>query len=144
MFNPIFLGLYSYIYIVFIINIPVHENKLIVLLLSFIIGWIIDQYLNTGGMHAFSSTFFAFFRLQILKFFAGNTLIMNKNFSIEKLSVIKKIFFIYTLIIIHHGILFILQTIHGIVFNKVFIFKIIFSSIFTLILCLILFFKKKI
>ncbi|WP_185872766.1 hypothetical protein [Blattabacterium cuenoti] len=144
MLNPIFLGLYSYIYIVFIIQIPVYEKKLIVLLLSFLIGWIIDQYLNTGGMHAFSSTFTAFFRLKILKFFDGNNFIFNKNFSIYKLFFIKKILFIYTLIIVHHGILFILQTIHGIFLNKIFIFKIIFSSIFTLILCMILFFKKNI
>src|SRR5215469_2540767 len=76
--NPLFLGCYSYIYIIFILIHPYNENKFLFLLLSFLIGWLIDHCMNSGGIHAFSSTLSAFLRLKFLQFFDGKNFI-NRN-----------------------------------------------------------------
>ncbi len=144
-FNPLFLflGYYSYIYILFILVFPYNGNKFLFLFLSFLIGWLIDHCMNSGGVHAFSSTLSAFLRLKFLQFFDGKNFINKNDFSIYELPFIRKMLYIFSLVFIHHFSLLILEILKGTIFNRILLFRTIFSSIFTTILCIIYFFFKK-
>ncbi|AFJ90470.1 hypothetical protein [Blattabacterium sp. (Blaberus giganteus)] len=136
--------LYPYIYILFILIYPYNENRFLFLFLSFLIGWIIDHCMNSGGIHAFSSTLSAFLRLKFLQFFDGKNFINRNDFSIYELSFIRKVLYIFSLVVTHHFSLLILGMLKGSIFNKIVLFRTTFSSIFTTILCIIYFFFKKI
>ncbi|WP_185876844.1 hypothetical protein [Blattabacterium cuenoti] len=148
MINPLLIGYYgyySYIYVLFILVYPYNRNKFLFLLLSFLIGWIIDNCMNSGGIHAFSSTLSAFLRVNFLRFLDGKRFLTNRNrFSIYKLSFIKTVLYIFLLVITHNFSLLILETFKETSFNKIILFRTIFSSIFTTILCIIYFFFRKI
>ncbi|AER40339.1 MAG: hypothetical protein LBQ72_02980 [Flavobacteriales bacterium] len=143
-FNPIFFGLYTYIYILFVLVYPYRGNRFIFLLLSFTIGFIIDKFMNTGGNHAFSTTISAFFRLKFLQFFDGKNFINISSFSIYELPFIRKTLYIFSLVMTHHLSLFVLEIFKIANFSKIILLKTIFSSIFTTILCIIYFFFRKI
>ncbi|WP_238784130.1 hypothetical protein [Blattabacterium cuenoti] len=100
--------------------------------------------MNSGGIHAFSSTLSAFLRLKFLQFFDGKNFINRNDFSIYELSFIRKMLYIFSLVVIHHFSLLILEVLKGIILNKIVLFRTIFSSIFTTILCIIYFFFRKI
>ncbi len=140
-----FLGNYSiYIYILFVLVYPYNNNKKYkFLILSFFIGWIIDNCINTSGIHIFSTTLSAFLRLKFLQFFDGNNFIDENNFSIYKLPIVRQIFYIFSLVFTHYISLLILQLLKGTYFNKIILFRFILSSIFTAILCIIYFFSKR-
>ncbi len=142
--NPIFFGWYTYIYILFIFIYSYHGNRFLFLFFSFITGWIIDHCMNTGGDHAFSTTLSAFFRLRFLQFFDGKNYINKSDFSIYELPFIRKTLYIFSLVLIHHFSLFILEIFKVPHFNKIILLRTIFSSIFTTILCIIYFFFIKI
>ena len=73
LFNNInFLGFINpYPYILFIILFPVNGNKFGLLAASFLIGLLMDMFLNSGGVHATSCLILAFFRPAIFKFSFG-------------------------------------------------------------------------
>ncbi|WP_238784162.1 hypothetical protein [Blattabacterium cuenoti] len=142
--NCLVSGIHSYIYILFILVYPYNSNQFIFLFLSFLIGWIFDHCMNTGGIHAFSSTLSAFLRLKFLQFFDGKNFVNKNNFSIHELSFIRKTLYIFSLVITHHFSLLILKILKETNFNQIILFRTIFSSIFTTILCIIYFFFRKI
>lgn len=59
-----------YLYIIFILWLPVESNKVLVMLVSFLLGLSIDVFSNTLGMHASACVFLAFCRPYILQFMA--------------------------------------------------------------------------
>ncbi|QIK16432.1 hypothetical protein G9C01_00330 [Blattabacterium sp. DPU] len=140
----LFLGYYFYIYVIFILVYPYNENRFAFLFLSFLIGCIIDYCMNSGGIHAFSSTLSAFLRLKFLQFFDGKNFINRNDFSIYELPFLRKILYIFSLVVTHHFSLIILEVLKGAIFNKIILFRTIFSSIFTTVLCIIYFFFRKI
>ncbi len=142
--NPLFSEFYSYIYILFILIYPYNENRFVFLFLSFLIGWVIDHCMNSGGIHAFSSTLSAFLRLKFLQFFDGKNFINRNDFSIYELPFVRKTLYIFSLVLTHYFSLLILGIFKGNIFNQIVLFRTIFSSIFTTILCIIYFFFKKI
>jgi rod shape-determining protein MreD len=72
-FNNInFLGYINpYIYIIFIFLFPIKDNRLMLLLVSFLLGMTIDTFLDSGGVHAASSVLLAYSRPVLLKFSFG-------------------------------------------------------------------------
>lgn len=70
--NVQFLGfLNPYIYILFILSLPVKFPRWITLILGFVLGLIIDVFSNTIGTHAFATVLIAFFRTGIIKLFTS-------------------------------------------------------------------------
>lgn len=56
-----------YLYILFILWLPVDTNKLLVMLIAFLLGLSVDIFSNTVGMHAAATVFLAFCRPYILQ-----------------------------------------------------------------------------
>lgn len=59
-----------YVYILFIMLLPVKFSKVFSLLLAFISGLAIDIFTNTAGMHAAATVLMAFMRPTVLRIFA--------------------------------------------------------------------------
>ena len=70
--NINFLGdLNPYVYVIFILLYPVTKNRLLFIFLSFLLGFSIDIFLDSGGMHAAASVAIAYIRPLFLKFSFG-------------------------------------------------------------------------
>jgi len=142
--NINFLGdLNPFVYVIFILLYPVTKNRLLFIFLSFLLGFTIDIFLDSGGMHAAASVVIAYIRPLFLKFSFGaaydyqSIKFSNTDFS-------QRIVYFLFLIVIHHFILFSLVLFDE---NKIalIIEQALYSSIFTLIMCLLLtsLFSKK-
>jgi len=143
LFNNInFLGFINpYPYILFIILFPVNGNKFGLLAASFLIGLLMDMFLNSGGVHATSCLVLAFFRPAIFKFSFGlsyeyQTVRLNDVVTPERFS------FLFLAVVLHHITLFILE-----IFTLNFFFNIIvrtlLSTLFTLIISLLIIYLIK-
>jgi len=111
--NNINLGgyIHPYIYILFILLLPVRMNKNSVLFIAFFTGLTIDYFGNTLGLHAGASVLLAFARPGVLKlFFKPIDFGKNEEANLKKVGVGG--FFRYTLllVIIHHSALFFFET----------------------------------
>lgn len=124
-----------YPYILFIMLYPVDGNKLGLLGASFLLGWLMDMFCNSGGVHAAACVVLAYVRPAIFKFSFGlsyeyQTIKINDILTPERFS------FILISVVVHHVILFILEiwfaSFWGIILRTVG------STIFTIILSIIL------
>jgi len=68
-FQKIYLSVYCvpFFYVMFLITLPVHTNKYLVLILGFLLGGLMDVYYYTGGIHAASTTLISYLRFYWLK-----------------------------------------------------------------------------
>jgi len=128
------IGVTPLLYVLFIILLPFDTPKVLMLVLSFFMGLVIDIPSDTGGVHAFASVFIAFVRPGIINMIAPRT--GYETSSSPRLSSMGVRWFLkYSglLIIIHHIILFFIEAFSfedvGIVF-----LKILLTSVFTLFL----------
>lgn len=128
-------------YILFIILFPVNGNKVALLLSSFLLGIIMDLFLNSGGVHTTACLILAYYRPYIFKFAFGlsyeyQTVKINESLSPERFS------FIFISVILHHLILFVLE-----IFTLDFFWRIItrtlLSTLFTTIICILIIYLIK-
>jgi len=133
-FNHIlFLGYATpYIYIYFIIKLPVNINRNIVVLLGFLIGITIDMFCNTPGLNAAATTCIAFLRLPAQKLFFERD---DFEYLVPKLSLLGMSFIKYVviMILVHHTILISLESFSY--FNiEAIVLRILLSSLLTFII----------
>ena len=132
-----FLGYINpYIYILFIALYPVRNNRVTLILLSFLLGITIDMFLDTGGIHAGASVFIAYMRPVILKNSLG-TVYEHQSVKFNTVDFGSKLTYFSLLTVLHHFVLFSLEifSISGIIL----IFqKTLFSSIFTILLSVVI------
>ena len=93
-----------YYYIIFILTIPVRDNKSFLLLKSFLLGFIIDIFSNTHGSHAFASVLTGYIKILIDDSKDGDEPVIITQLTIEKFLFLSSI-----LIFIHHFTLFFLE-----------------------------------
>lgn len=93
-----------FVYVYFIIKLPVGSNKNIVLLLSFLIGLIIDIFCNTPGINAAAATFAGIMRrpIQGLFFMVDDYLEQTPSLSLLGSAFVKYAVF---LTLVHHIVL---------------------------------------
>ncbi|MCF7559077.1 rod shape-determining protein MreD [Sabulilitoribacter multivorans] len=134
LFNHInFLGYVNpYLYILFIAFFPVKNNRIIIILLSFLLGLTIDLFSDTGGIHAAASVFIAYIRPVILKSSFG-TIYEHQTIKFSSAEFGAKLTYFTLLTVLHHIILFSLEIFS---ISKIILIlqKTLFSSIFTILL----------
>ncbi len=142
-FNNInFLGYISpYPYLLFIILYPVNGNKYGLLLASFLLGIILDVFSNSGGIHTAASIVLAYYRPYLFKFSFGisyeyQTIKLNDVLTPERFS------FILLSVLIHHIILFVLETFQISFFWDI-LLRTLLSSAFTILICIIIIYLIK-
>ena len=99
-----------FLYLYFILKMPVGTSRTNVVFFSFLIGLVIDIFSNTPGMHAAACTFAGFIREPLIRLFMGKDLPEGiypsyKTFGYGG-------FFRYTLlfVVIHHVTLFLIES----------------------------------
>ena len=136
-FNHMDINTYApYPYVLFILLFPVHINRSLMLFLSFLLGLSVDIFSSSGGVHAAACTVVAYIRPAILKFSFGASYEFH-NIKFTETEFGARLTYFTTIIIIHHLILFLLET-----FNFVFIGyslkHVLFSTLYTTILSLMI------
>jgi rod shape-determining protein MreD len=99
-----------YLYVLFILMLPYETPGWLLLLSSFFLGYAIDSFTNTPGMHTAASVFMAFCRPFILKLVVSNPDDAPDSFpSVSDMGF--RTFFTYALLLvfIHHTTLFLLE-----------------------------------
>lgn len=133
-FNNIqFMGYVTpYPYLLFILLYPLNTNKHLFLILSFLLGLILDIFNNSGGVHTTACITLAFIRENLLKMSFGYSYEFHMMRITDKLSS-ELVTYVISSVLIHHTVLIFLE-----VFNINFIVEILLrtitSSIFTVIL----------
>ena len=103
-----FLGSISpYIYVLFILIYTVKNNRLSFILISFVLGILIDVFMDTGGAHAAASVTIAYMRPVFLKFSFGAAY-EYQAIKFNDADLLPRVIYFTLLILIHHFILFIL------------------------------------
>ena len=134
--NVQFLGFINpYIYILFILSLPVLTPRWLSLVLAFALGLTIDAFSNTMGMHAFAAVLIAFLRNGTVKLFIALDEGNNPTPSFYTFGVSAYVKYIVVLVFIHHATLFFLEafTLTNFWFT---LSKIILSSVVTILLIL--------
>jgi rod shape-determining protein MreD len=132
-----------YVYILFILLLPVETPAWIVLLLSFAAGGIIDFFSGSPGMHASASVLTAFVRPSVLRVisprdgYEGNPELSMVTYGFRW-------FFTYTLVIvlIHHTALFYLEVFRISEFFRTML-RVLLSSLFSITFILLLEYYRK-
>lgn len=137
-FNHInFLGYINpYPYLLFILFYPVKNNRMLFIFLSFLLGLTVDMFLDSGGIHAAASVLVAYARPVFLKSTFG-TIYEYQTIKFNTVEFGSKLTYIAFLTIVHHIVLFTLETFST---SKIILTlqKALFSSIFTILLCVLL------
>jgi len=140
--NNLNLGGYinPYLYILFILLLPVDISKSQLLLLAFLIGITIDFFGNTLGLHAAATVLVAFARPGIINLFFSNIEFNAKEEpSIQRLKFAGFFRYVFVLVVIHNFTLFMLEifsfsdflfTLYRIMLNSLFTTLLIFISMF--------------
>lgn len=108
--NIRFLGYINpYIYILFILLLPVKFPRWLSLILAFVMGLIIDAFSNTPGIHAFSTVLVAYLRNPVINIYTSVEEGANPVPSFYSFGVASFVKYIITLVLIHHTTFFFLE-----------------------------------
>jgi rod shape-determining protein MreD len=104
-----FLGYATpFLYVYFIIKLPVTIGRSAILLFGFTLGLTIDIFCNTAGLNAVATTFIAFMRLPLQKlFFDKDNLYLNLSMAALGGSFVKYVVF---MVLLHHAALILVET----------------------------------
>lgn len=98
-----------YPYIAFVFLFPFKKERGTLLILSFLIGLTIDFFTDSGGIHAASTLFIAYFRLYFVPLILRKSEFEYYTFQITSISVGKVLMYFFILILIHHFMMFSLE-----------------------------------
>ncbi|MGE0636749.1 MAG: rod shape-determining protein MreD [Bacteroidia bacterium] len=121
-----------YLYVLFILMLPVETPGWMLLLLAFAIGLGVDLFENTAGMHASASVFMAFCRPYLLNMIAPREgFDRGTKLTIQKFGVPWFLTYAGILIVLHHLALFYLEIFRLSAFFST-LLRVLLSSVFTL------------
>jgi hypothetical protein len=126
-----------YVYVLFILLLPLETPLYLLLGLSFAMGLSVDSFSNTGGIHAAASTLVAFTRPLVLLFITPRGGYEHQPVpNLRNMGIQWFITYSTILVLIHHVVLFQLEIFR---FNEFLItfLRSVFSAIFTLVIILI-------
>ncbi len=99
-----------YIYILFILLLPLRTPPIVMIVVGFVLGFAIDLYSGMMGIHTFSTLFISYFRNRIIKSVIG---IQEDDFlsslGIRELGITRFLYYAGFITLIHHALLFYLE-----------------------------------
>ena len=99
-----------FLYLYFILKMPVGTSRMNVIFFSFLMGLCIDTFSNTSGMHAAACTFVGFIRSFIIQLYMGKDLPEEMIPSFHSLGYGVFILYVMTMVLIHHIVLFLIES----------------------------------
>lgn len=126
-----------FLYLYFIVKMPVGSPRDLVVLFSFLIGLVIDVFSNTPGMHAAACTLTGFIREPLIRFYMGKDLPDGIYPSYKTFGYGGFFRYILSLVVIHHVTLFLIESLT--LFDPLFLALRIGASVITttLLICTI-------
>ncbi len=129
---------FCFVYIACILLLPDEIDALWVILISFLIGLLVDIFYNTAGAHVSASVMIGYLRGYIVKFLFPTKGVENEIvISLKDMGAERFVRYVAILTIIHHSMLFFVEA-GGFDFFLITVLKIICSVIFTTFLIIIL------
>lgn len=98
-----------YIYILFILLLPVRFPRWLSLILGFITGLVIDSFTNTPGIHAFATVLLAYLRNPVITAFLSVEEGANPVPGFYSFGVAAFVKYVIALVILHHTAFFFLE-----------------------------------
>ena len=126
-----------FLYLYFILKMPVGTSRTNVVFFSFLIGLVIDIFSNTPGMHAAACTFAGFIREPLIRLFMGKDLPEGIYPSYKTFGYGGFFRYVLSLVLIHHVTLFLIESLT--LFDPLFLIIRIGASVITttLLICTI-------
>ena len=120
-----------YIYILFIMLLPVNAPEYVVLILAFLIGITIDFFSNSLGIHAAATTFAGFARPFIIRIISNREEDRNEYPGMKQNGFSWFLYYTIAFVFLHHLVLFYLEvfTFHHFFYT---LFRVGLSSVFTI------------
>jgi len=120
-----------YIYVLFIMLLPLSTPRYAILLLAFIIGLTIDIFSNTLGMHSFASVFIAYVRPGVIRIITNREEDMSDYPGLANNGMTWFLGYTTIMVFIHHTVLFYIEvfTLHNFLTT---LYRTILSSIFSI------------
>lgn len=137
--NQIFVLRYAtpFLYIYFVIKLPISLSRNLVMLLGFIIGFIIDIFSYTPGIHAAATTLAAFLRYPVLKLFLDKENFDN-NTELSKTSIGNNfIKYAFVMVLVHHTALVFIEYFSYINFTTI-LLRLLLSTLLTFIIIFVI------
>lgn len=126
-----------FLYLYFIVKMPVGSPRDLVVLFSYLIGLVIDAFSNTPGMHAAACTLTGFIREPLIRFYMGKDLPDGIYPSYKTFGYGGFFRYVLSLVVIHHVTLFLIESLT--LFDPLFLALRIGASVITttLLICTI-------
>jgi rod shape-determining protein MreD len=133
--NQIHLGgfLNPYVYVLFILLLPISMARYQVILLSFLIGITVDWFSNTLGLHAASALLIGFLRSPVMKMITIREIEQSDYPGLKQTGIKWFISYVSVLVVMHHIFLFYLEVFSFDSFFRTFLRTLI-SSVFTTVI----------
>ena len=124
-FNP-------YIYILFIILLPLSTPRYAVLILGFLLGLVIDVFSNSLGIHSAASVFIAYLRPLVIRIISNREDDKNDYPGLHQNKLSWFISYVSIMVLLHHFVLFYLEVYTFANFFNT-LLRVILSSLFSII-----------
>ena len=124
-FNP-------YIYILFIILLPLSTPRYAVLILGFLLGLVIDVFSNSLGIHSAASVFIAYLRPLVIRIISNREDDKNDYPGLHQNKLSWFISYVAIMVLLHHFVLFYLEVYTFANFFNT-LLRVILSSLFSII-----------
>lgn len=137
---------FCFIYVAFLLFLPIGMNRVWLLLLGFIVGFTVDVFYDTMGIHAAASVLLAFLRPHVLNLLTPRDgYDTSDTVNIHTMGGRWFLAYTFTLVLLHHTAVFFLETI---TLERLWytLAKILLSTLFTsivLVILQLLFFSPK-
>lgn len=134
LFNQVHFGgfLNPYVYVLFILLLPISMPQYQVLLFSFLMGITIDWFSNTLGLHAAASVFMGLLRFPVIKLISQKESDQSNYPGLKQTGIRWFLLYVSILVVIHHFILFNVEVFSFENFHRT-LLRIVASSVFTVI-----------
>ncbi len=98
-----------YIYILFVMLLPLNSPRYLVLISAFLLGLSVDVFSNTLGIHAFATVFVSYLRPIIIRLITNREEDMSEYPGLRQNGFIWFLYYTILMVVIHHSVLFLVE-----------------------------------
>jgi hypothetical protein len=133
-FNQVqFSGFFNpYVYVLFIILLPLSAPRYVVLILAFVLGFTIDIFSNSLGVHSAATVFVAYVRPLVIRLISNREDDKNDYPGLNQNKLAWFVNYVVIMVLIHHTLLFYLEVYTFANFFNT-LYRVILSSLFSII-----------
>lgn len=124
-FNP-------YVYILFVILLPLSTPRYAVLILGFLLGLVIDIFSNSLGVHSAATVFIAYLRPLVIRLISNREEDRNDYPGLHQNSLVWFVRYVSVMVVLHHFLLFYIEVFTFANFFNTF-YRAFLSSVFSII-----------